>query len=144
MWGARLYVPVAVGATPSQYSTRVIWTVYPVGIASPFSEYIAGPLQVVRYGLCWMSLTHSAAERTTASVVAWVRCEADTRIVVIRPVRIATNVTPTSTMVTSSSGIEKPASPRRWGGRRIARSSADRHARRHFDVLRHDRFRGEG
>src|SRR3954454_10935170 len=129
MWGARLYVPVAVGATPSQYSTRVIWTVYPVGIASPFSEYIAGPLQVVRYGLCWMSLTHSAAERTTASVVAWLRCEADTRIVVMRPVRIATNVTPTSTIVTRSSASEKPSSLDTSSEGVTIRPSADRHAR---------------
>jgi hypothetical protein len=74
MWDETLYVPVAAGAgTGFQYSTVVIVAEYPVGIASPFNEYIAVPLQVARYGLWEMSFTHSAAERTTASVVACVR-----------------------------------------------------------------------
>ena len=56
-----------------------------------------------------MSFTHSAAERTTESVVASVRWTADTRIVVMRPVRIATNVIPTMTIVISNSGSENPS-----------------------------------
>ena len=51
-----------------------------------------------------MSLTHSAAERATESVVACVLCVADTLIVVMRPVRMATNVIPTRTIVINNSG----------------------------------------
>jgi hypothetical protein len=106
----RLYGEPEVGREPSQHLTVEITTEKPLGADMPPSEYELGLALEESYAFRASSLTHSAAERASASAVASLRWNAETLIEVISPPRMAEKVTPTMTMVIRISGREKPAS----------------------------------